>query len=795
MSLAPGDAIILGMNLALNEDQRLIRESAASFLADVSTSQAVRAAMDSALGFDEAIWASIARELGWCGIAVAEAHGGLGLGPVELVQVQELAGQSLLCAPFFASACLATTLLQTVGTAAALAAWLPKLAAGELRLSAPLPSDAAAFAGAGAAVIATPQGGDWQLSGLATRLPDGHAADALLLFARVAGETLPGLFLVVGSATGLTVTAKAGMDASRRFASATLATVAAQRVDEPSHRAEGYDRAAALVRLYIAAEQLGAAQSCLTLTVAYVATRKQFGRAIAGFQAVKHRCAEMMTRIEALRSAVAGAAAQAAGQASLAELAAECAATKALASDTLFWCAQEAIQMHGGVGFTWDYDPQLYFKRAQAASHWLGTSEALLELAAEQLLSAVARSPSELATTGDESARTASGLDLFRSEVASWMHAHLVGSFVAIKHRGGPGDEEADPVLRKQWERELAKGGWTGVGWPTVSGGRGLSIAEQVIFHEEYARAGAPGRMGHIGEGLIGPALIKFGSAVQQQRFLPRILDGSEYWAQGYSEPNAGSDLANVQTRCWQEPDGSWRVQGQKIWTSLAQESDWIFVLARCQPGSRGNKGLAFLLLPLKQPGVDIRPIRQLGGGAEFNEVFFDSARAEAEHLVGQPGEGWTVAMGLLEIERGVSTLGQQMHFQHELEQVVAAATQRGLARDPYIRHRLAQASHGLKVLRYHALRMLIGDDQLSLCREAVVYKYAWSSWHRDLGKLAMDVLGAEGEVEDDEATRPLRQLFYFSRADTIYGGTSEIQLNLIAERGLGMPREARPVA
>ncbi len=383
--------------------------------------------------------------------------------------------------------------------------------------------------------------------------------------------------------------------------------------------------------------------------------------------------------------------------------------------------------------------------------------------------------------------------EAFRAEVAQWMRDHLQGRFAGLRYRGGPGDEEADPALRKEWERELAGGGWTCVGWPRAHGGRELSIEQQVIFHEEYARAGGPGRMGHIGEGLIGPALIRYGSAAQQARFLPRIVDGSEYWAQGYSEPGAGSDLANVQTRCWQEADGSWRVQGQKIWTSLAHESEWVFVLARCEPGSRGNKGLAFLLLPLQQPGIEIRPIRQLGGGSEFNEVFFDGARAEAEHLVGAPGEGWKVAMGLLEAERGVSTLGQQMHFAHELELVIAAAKRNGSAADPMVRARIAQAWCGLRVMRYNALRMLSGD-QTQLRREALIAKYYWSNWHRDLGKLAMDVLGAEGDViSDDPAIRPLQQLFFFSRADTIYAGTNEIQLNLIAERGLGMPREARP--
>ncbi|MDP3858729.1 MAG: acyl-CoA dehydrogenase [Stagnimonas sp.] len=790
------------MNLALNEDQRLIRESAETFLADVSTSAAVRAASESARGYDESLWTRIASELGWCGIAVPEAQGGLGLGAVELALVQEQAGRHLLCSPFFSSVCLASTLLIEVGSAEARDAELPKLAAGEQRWSAPLPSDASGFL-APSLLQAKAAAGGWRLSGTATRLPEGDSADALLLLASVEGEALPGLFLVARGAAGLSLQARPGFDATRRFATATLAQVPARRVDDAVRAADGYARASALVRLYIAAEQLGAAQTCLDLTVAYTATRKQFGRVIAGFQAIKHRCAEMMARIEAVRSAVAGAAALAAGDASMPLLAAECAAAKALASDTAFWCAQEAIQLHGGVGFTWEYDPQLYFKRAQASSHWLGTSETLRELVAAFAL----RSPppcgeglgegesphsKEVPPAPNPSPPRGGELDAFRSEIAGWMQQHLTGRYAALKHRGGPGDEEAYPELRKDWERELARGGWTCVGWPQEHGGRGLSIAEQVIFHEEYARAGGPGRMGHIGEGLIGPTLVKFGTPEQQRRFLPRILDGSEYWAQGYSEPNAGSDLANVQTRCWQEADGRWRVQGQKIWTSLALESDWIFVLARSEPGSKGNKGLAFLLMPLKQAGIEIRPIRQLGGGAEFNEVFFDGAIAEPEHLVGLPGEGWKVAMGLLEAERGVSTLGQQMHFVQELERVIAAAKANGAVGDPAIRSRIAAAWGGLKVLRYHALRML-SEDATSLGREALVYKYAWSNWHRDLGKLGMDVLGADGEG-GDEAVRPLQQLFFFARADTLYGGTNEIQLNLIAERGLGMPREARPV-
>jgi alkylation response protein AidB-like acyl-CoA dehydrogenase len=387
-----------------------------------------------------------------------------------------------------------------------------------------------------------------------------------------------------------------------------------------------------------------------------------------------------------------------------------------------------------------------------------------------------------------------------RHEVADWVNAHLTGEFACLKYRGCPGDEEAWPALRKSWERTLAQGGWTGLGWPREAGGRGFSVTEQVIFHEEYARAGGPGRMGHIGEGLLGPTLIACGTDDQRARFLPGILSGTQFWCQGYSEPGAGSDLANVRTRATRNDDGSWRIDGQKVWTSLAHESDWIFVLARSDPDSHGNRGLSFLLMPLDQPGVEIRPIRQLSGGAEFNEVFFDGARAEARDLVGAPGDGWRVAMTLLGFERGLSTLGQQMQFVRELEWVIDVARETGAARDPVMRQRIGRAWAGLRAMRQNALRMLAGADDksgapgVSLRREALIYKYYWSNWHRDLGQLAMDVLGPRANVIDpsDEKRSHLQRVFLFSRADTIYAGTNEIQLNIIAERGLGMPKEPR---
>jgi len=384
----------------------------------------------------------------------------------------------------------------------------------------------------------------------------------------------------------------------------------------------------------------------------------------------------------------------------------------------------------------------------------------------------------------------------FRKQVADWLNDNLCGEFAAIRGRGGPGDEHVFVAERKAWEQRLAEGGWTCIGWPEAWGGREASIEQQVIFNEEYARAGGPGRVGHIGETLTGPTLLAFGSADQQAKYLPGIRAGRELWCQGYSEPGAGSDLANVRTKAeLDEASGQWIISGQKVWTSLAHESDFVFVLARTDSNERAHKGLGFFLVAMDQPGVTIRPITQLTGTAEFNEVFFDGAVCSGDDIVGEPGDGWKVAMGLLGFERGVSTLGQQMLFQTELDEIIRIAKTNGSAQDPMIRQRIADAHIGLRAMRYNSMRMLSGAaDDASLGREAMIYKLYWSTWHRNLGKLAMDVLGPDAELLESgpyELNR-LQSLFLFTRADTIYGGTNQIQRNIIAERALGMPKESR---
>jgi alkylation response protein AidB-like acyl-CoA dehydrogenase len=368
----------------------------------------------------------------------------------------------------------------------------------------------------------------------------------------------------------------------------------------------------------------------------------------------------------------------------------------------------------------------------------------------------------------------------FRAEARSWLAANV-----------NTGTD------RRTWERTLGQAGWIGLGWPEPGyGNRTATLTQQVAWAEEYARSPAPPRSGHIGENLLAPTLIAHGTEEQKGRFLPPIAAGEELWCQGYSEPGAGSDLAAVRTAAVRD-GGGYRITGQKIWTSLAHEADWCFVLARTDPDSRRHHGLGFLLVPMDQPGrIEVRPIRQMTGTSDFNEVFFDGAYARVEHVVGGEGRGWEVAMSLLGFERGVSTLAQQIGFGAELTAVTRAAVDSGAVRDPVVRARLARQWAELWTMRRHALRTLGGSPDPGA---PSVAKLLWGAWHQRLGELAVQVRGARAAVgpADWSPSAPYelgadQHLFLFSRADTIYGGSDQVQRTIIAERVLGLPREPK---
>ena len=387
--------------------------------------------------------------------------------------------------------------------------------------------------------------------------------------------------------------------------------------------------------------------------------------------------------------------------------------------------------------------------------------------------------------------------EAFRAEAREWLTDQLTGEFAVVRGRGGPGDEHSLFDERLAWERALGAARWTCLSFPDEYGGRDASLLQQVIFYEEYARAGGPGRVGIIGEGLIGPTILHFGTEEQKRRFLPRIASGEEMWCQGYSEPDAGSDLANVQTRAERDGD-EWVITGQKIWTSLAHWADWCFVLCRTDREAPRHRGISYLLVPMRQAGIEIRPIVQITGTSEFNEVFFDGARTAVDNVVGDVNGGWKVAMGTLAFERGASTLGQQLAFENELVDITETAKKTGRSDrsgdPPAARRRVDRAAdHAVQRAaepqrRWHAA---------TSPRETAIHKLYWATFHRQLGELAVDVLGPDAEVAPSapyELTAAQR-LFLCTRADTIYGGSNQIQRNVIGERALGLPPEPKVTA
>jgi alkylation response protein AidB-like acyl-CoA dehydrogenase len=350
--------------------------------------------------------------------------------------------------------------------------------------------------------------------------------------------------------------------------------------------------------------------------------------------------------------------------------------------------------------------------------------------------------------------------------------------------------------VRVEWERELARGNWLGLTWPTEYGGRGLGLAEEIVFEYEYARAAAPARVNTQALELLGPTLLAFGTQEQKQRFLPKILAVEEMWGQGFSEPGAGSDLASVRTRAVLEDDG-WHVDGQKVWTTFGDRADWLYVLCRTDPDvSLRHRGLTLLLIPVDQPGVEIRPIENVTRSLEFSECFFNDARTGDDMVVGGVGNGWPVVMATLGMERGSALMPMQLAVEREVAGLVEVAQRTVGGVDPRLKQRLVDAVIGVNLMRSTNLRVVsdlldprAGAAGKATAAAAAASKLFASTHHQRLGELAVEILGPESVFDAREDSAWARKLFLLSRAETIYGGTSEIQRNIIAERVLGLPR------
>jgi hypothetical protein len=402
----------------------------------------------------------------------------------------------------------------------------------------------------------------------------------------------------------------------------------------------------------------------------------------------------------------------------------------------------------------------------------------------------------------------------FRAEVRTWLDANLPDGWPYQPGQQSPEDREK---FRQEWNEKLYAAGWICASWPSEYGGRGLSQLESLVLAEEFSRAKAPLRADWFGDTLVGPTILRWGTEEQKSTFIPRILRGEITWCQGFSEPEAGSDLASLRTSARLRKGerelggGHWVINGQKTWTTRADDADYIFLLARTEPEEPRHRGLSYLLVPMRQPGVEVRPIEQLDGAAEFSEVFFTDARAPEDAVVGGRGHGWTVAMTTLGFERGVSSSMSHQRFEKELAGIIDQARERGATADPLARDRLVQQWIKVQLIKFGNQRLLFdalnGTHQADALRATT--KLWWSRTHQDSLDLAMDILGPDGQVltgdpagdanwipgvglrrgRPDYPASALQRAFLFSRSDTIGGGTSEIQLGIIAERIIKLPR------
>jgi len=378
----------------------------------------------------------------------------------------------------------------------------------------------------------------------------------------------------------------------------------------------------------------------------------------------------------------------------------------------------------------------------------------------------------------------------FRADVRDWIADHLVGEFAAHPGVGGVSDD-SHWELRLEWEKLLADARLLNITWPREYGGRGGTLTEEIIFHQEHAAAAAPYWVGVHGRDLFGPTLLHFGTDEQKSRFLPAITGVREFWGQGFSEPGAGSDLAGLRTRAERDGD-EWVINGQKIWMTFGAHADWLYVLCRTDPQAPKHKGISLLLVPARQPGIDIRPIRNIAGSGEFCEVFFTDARTKADLVVGPVNGGWGVAMGTVGAERVLTTLPYVYAFERELQSLIQVMKDKGRTQDPLVRQRIADAWSGLEIIRYTNMRLITGLTQSgTLGPESSVSKLQWAQWHRDLGELEMQLLGLSSEVVGlDYELDEFQKSFLNSRAETIYGGAVEIQRTIVGERVLGLAKE-----
>ncbi|WP_313369882.1 acyl-CoA dehydrogenase family protein [Achromobacter animicus] len=784
------------MSAADHELIEEIRDSARDFLQRRDQRQRKRRSP----GGERAYWQEIAA-VGWLGMSVPEALGGLGLGWHAMAAVLEEAGRAQLPEPLVGAGVLSTALLARInpaGDAAVRDALLQALCAGEKRVGLAWQEtegqlEAGESAGA-FGVTVTAREGAYVLNGEKRHVVPGADVDGWLVTAD--GESGSALFYLPAGTPGVTVQTHERADGSPAcHLTIESAVVGGEALLAREGVLDAVDEALDYGRLMQSAELVGVARQVLADSVAYLNTRKQFGQTLSSFQALQHRLVDATLQVELASNSLLDALnAIAAAPDDVKARKAAASRVKARAARAGIDAARLAIQLHGAIGYTDECDVSLYFRSALHLAAWLGNATAH-----RQRYGVLAADPAPEADDAADDAQEDASASIDTTEFpreADWnampeaAFRKLLRRFFRAHYpdhlRHVPWRLHWDEI--KAWYFTLSRQGWIAPSWPREHGGMALSPARQIAFIEEAERYGVA-RAPDQGLVMLGPILIRHGTDAQRARFLPGILSGEAVWAQGYSEPDAGSDLASL--RCEAVIDGDELVvTGQKTWSTLAQDATHMFMLVRTDKTVKKQAGISFLLVDLNSPGVSRRPIRTLSGHEEFCEVFFDQVRVPRGNVVGELNAGWGIAKALLGFERLFS--GSPKHASHALQQIFSLARQRGLLADPAFADRLAELRlDSADLTAMYRVFADIAKAGLPLPPELSLLKIWATETHERLGALLIQIAeeygGAAMRLSYGGGGVQALAPYTNALAATIFSGTNEIQRNIYAKQVLGL--------
>lgn len=774
------------MDLEFSEDDLLIQAQLEKYLAKNCAIDTVRSVLDGDKTYADDVWQGLA-EMGLMGVNVPVEYGGVDTGYKSLCLVAQTLGNRAAPVPFSSTVYLLAEAIKAFGNERQKAELLPKIAAGKL---------IGALAVAETLQQITPDAlkcsvKDKKIYGAKTPVADGVIGDMALVLAR--SEAGPSMYLVNLLSEDAHVETVSAIDPMRNTSKISFNGAHAELLGVDGEGWQQlqliYDRAAVL----FAFEQIGGAQAALDMAVEYAKQRYAFGRPIGSFQALKHMMADMFTALRLAESNCMAAAHALATEAADLPLAAATARVSALNAFQL--CAKDNIQVHGGMGFTWDFDCHIYYRRSNYQALELGGLSVWEDRLVEKILA-----DADVSADADHADATPE-LSAFRAEAKDWLaknvptrlKQHLDSSVFGASVNTG--DEDRVEVS-KAWQRKKAENGWAALTWPKEYGGQDASPMESIVWSQEEGVYSKLSDLFNIGIGMCGPTMIAYASEEQKKRYLPKLASGEEVWCQLFSEPGGGSDLAGLRMRAVKDGD-DWIINGQKIWTSGAQYSDYGILITRTDPDVPKHKGLTMFFVNMRSEGVDVRPIKQMNGDRSFNEVYFTDVRIPDAQRLGEVNDGWNVSLTTLMNERmaigGAISTGVPDFI--ELVRNLAVENEKAVERSD-VRSRLATfftKASGLKNAGIRAMNQVLNGEVPG--PENSIGKLVAGELMQELTKYAMDLQGFGAVINDPdiaEGGSRFQAMLMRSPAIRIEGGTDQILRNIISEGVLGLPADMR---